>query len=165
MLRVLGVDPGLVATGYGAVDARDGRMRLVEAGVIRTSPRKGITDRLKTLHEGMRCVLKDLDPDIMVLETLYSHYRHPSTAILMGHARGVICLSSGETGVPLTSVGPTRMRKSVLSSGHGSKVQVQRVVQYHLHLKALPRPDDASDALALAISYVLMNGGTRHGSE
>ena len=155
-MRILGVDPGLRVTGYGVVDHEAGDLNLVEAGIITTEAKDGVSERLHAIHQGIQSVLKDLKPDIMVLEKLYSDYRHPTTAILMGHARGVICLASGEAQTPLVNMPSTRVKKAILSNGHASKLQINRAVQGILGLKQAPKPLDVSDALAIAISYAWM---------
>ncbi|OGW92121.1 MAG: hypothetical protein A3D28_03465 [Omnitrophica bacterium RIFCSPHIGHO2_02_FULL_63_14] len=128
-------------------------MELVEMGVIRTAPGEGIAARLGRIHGSLIEVVRELKPDVIVLEKLYSHYKHPATAILMGHARGVVCLVSGSERVPLASLPSTHVKKSVTGHGHASKEQIQRMVQNLLNLKSVPEPCDAADALAIAITY------------
>ena len=152
-MRILGVDPGLRVTGYGVIDHQGSDLNLVEAGVLHTDATDGISVRLNTIYQGMRDLMKELRPDVMVLEKLYSDYRHPTTAILMGHARGVVCLASGEFETPLVNLASTRVKKSIVSHGHASKDQISRAVQGILRLKQAPKPLDVSDALAVAISY------------
>jgi crossover junction endodeoxyribonuclease RuvC len=152
-MRVLGIDPGLQVTGYGLLSARGARVRVVEAGVVRTEQRQPLAERLRRLHDLARGVIADLAPDAIAVEELYSHYKHPVTAILMGHARGVIFLAAGEAGVPVVSYGATRIKKSLTGEGRASKEQVQRMVQSALGLKALPQPPDVADALAVALCH------------
>lgn len=154
-MRILGIDPGLRVTGYGVVDQKGGAFELIEAGLIKSAASDGISRRLGVIHRGIKSLVGERKPDIAVLEKLYSHYRHPTTALLMGHARGVICLALEEDEVPLVSLPATRVRKSILSNGHASKEQIQRAVQHLLHLRRAPHPVDVSDALALAISFGL----------
>ncbi len=152
-MRVLGVDPGLQTTGYGLLAVRGARVRVAEAGVVRTDGRQPLAERLRRLHDLAAEVIRELAPDAIVVEDLYSHYRHPVTAILMGHARGVIFLAAAEAGVPVVSYGATRVRKSLTGEGHASKQQVQRMVQSALGLKKLPHPPDVADALAVALCH------------
>ena len=154
-MRIVGVDPGLRITGYGVVDERKGHLQLIEAGMIQSSIKMGIAQRLESIHQGVRNLLIDVRPDVMVLEKIFTNVKHITTSLIMGHARGVICLAAGQERVPLVSLAPTRVRKSILSNGHASKEQVQRAVQNYLHLKEAPKPLDVSDALALAISYAM----------
>ena len=98
-------------------------------------------------------LIKDTDPKVVVLEDLYSHYKHPETSILMGHARGIICLAVEEQGVELVNYPSTRVKKAVTGRGHASKQQIQRTVASMLNLSALPEPVDITDALALALTH------------
>lgn len=158
-LKILGVDPGLVITGYGIIEIPKnfslGRsdIKLIEAGIIRTCQSAGIAERLSKIYEALLEVVSEFGPDAMVIEKLYAHYKHPTTAILMGHARGVVCLVSGVKHVPLTNLASTHVKKSVTGQGHAGKPQIQRMVQRYLNLKDLPEPPDVADALAIAISY------------
>lgn len=154
MIRILGVDPGLSVTGYGVIEADRGRMRLLEAGVVRTRSADKISSRLKKIKEGLTEVVKEYRPRVLVLEKIYSHYKHPVTSILMGHARGVACLVSAESGIELVNYPSTRIKKAIAGSGHASKPQIQGMVKDLLRLKKNPEPLDVSDALALAMSYV-----------
>ncbi len=154
-MKILGVDPGLRVTGYGVI-LQDGQdVQLIEAGVIKTTTKAPIAARLAEIHEGLMSLIADTEPDVMVIEKLYSDYRHPTTAILMGHARGVICLAAGLNKIPLESLPSTRVKKMIVSHGHASKDQVGRAIQGILGLKEIPKPADVSDALAIAIGYGL----------
>ncbi len=160
-MRVLGVDPGLRITGYGVISIDEGlhadaKMDLIEAGIIRSKVSDGIAARLQKIHNSLFELITELQPDILVIEKLYAHYKHPATAILMGHVRGVVCLLSGAKKLPLASIASTHVKKSVTGHGHAGKEQVQRMVQHYLGLKKAPESADASDALAIAISYVYM---------
>lgn len=123
-------------------------------GVIRTPARAGIAARLQKIHDGLLDAVQELKPDVIVIEKLYAHYKHPATAILMGHARGVVCLLSGTHGIPLASIASTHVKKSVTGHGHAKKSQIQNMVRHYLGLKEAPEPPDVADALAIAISYV-----------
>lgn len=154
-MRVLGVDPGLRVTGYGVIEAEPAGFKLVEAGVVRTDSSAGILDRLSSIYRGIHGLMEDTKPAVLVLEKLFAHYKHPTTALLMGHARGVICLAASENKVPLVSLASTRVKKAVVSHGHANKDQVQRAVQYLLKLKTAPVASDVTDALAIALSYAM----------
>lgn len=153
--RVLGVDPGLRTTGYGIIDATNGRVRLVEAGVIAPNPRATLEVRLSELHAAMVEIVRTLRPDCMVVEELWTGYRNPSTAVLMGHARGVLCLAGGENGVAVQTLAHTLVKRALVGSGAARKEQVKKMVVHLLGLRTSPQPDDVSDALALAIAYAL----------
>lgn len=156
-MKILGVDPGLVTTGYGVVsDSRPrGGLELVEAGIIRTKAGTGIAARLGRIYRALQEVISEFKPDVLVIERLYAHYRHPATAILMGHVRGVVCLLSGTSDIPLASIAATHVKKSIAGKGHAGKEQVGRMVERYLSLKPMSAPSDATDALAIALSYAL----------
>ena len=153
-MRILGIDPGLNTTGYGVIEVVGRDVVLIEGGVIRS----GSTDdpleaRLSRLYDGIIEVLELFAPEALALEDLYSHYEHPTTAILMGHARGVICLSGAQKGIPVYSYSATQIKSCLTGSGRASKEQMQRAIQARLKLKEIPTPHDVADALAVAINH------------
>ena len=150
-MRILGIDPGLQVCGYACLEAGSEREKLIEAGVFRTAGGAGIEVRLNQIAEDTRSLLKKLKPEIVAIEELYSHYAHPKTAILMGHARGVILQSCAEAAVAVKSYSATRIKKSLTGNGRASKEQVQRTIQTILSLSAVPEPDDVADAVATAM--------------
>ncbi len=152
-MKVLGVDPGLQVTGYGVISISSGVTDLLEAGVIRTKPKEGIASRLHKIYSGLSDVIKEHRPDVLVIEKIFAHHKHPATAILMGHARGVVCLLSGEHGVELASIPSTNVKKLVTGRGHADKRQIQKMIQHELGLKEMPEPPDVADAIAIAIAY------------
>ncbi len=163
-MRVLGVDPGLEVTGYGVVSfaggfSRDRAMELIEAGVVRTHSNEGISARLYKVHAALSEVVAELKPDMLAIEKLYAHYKHPTTAILMGHVRGVVCLLSAANRIPLVNIPSTHVKKSITGNGHANKIQMQRMVQHLLSLKTMPEPPDVADAIAVAISCGLNTSG------
>src|SRR5262245_27825658 len=107
MTRILGIDPGLNTTGYGVLEVVRGRLTVCEAGVVRGKTRDSLTARLKEIHDGVTDVIQSLQPTAMALEQLYSHYERPRTAILMGHARGVICLAAVQAGITVSHYAAT----------------------------------------------------------
>lgn len=151
--RVLGIDPGLNTTGYGVLELAVGGPKLCEAGIVRGRDRRSLTARVAELFEGIVDVIDQLKPCAMALEQLYSHYQRPRTAILMGHARGVICLAAARAGVPVTSYSATQVKKALTGNGRAKKDQMQRAVQQELKLKQLPEPPDVADALAIALCH------------
>ena len=153
-MRILGIDPGLGTTGYGIIEEKN--FQLVEAGIIKTRANTPIQSRLKKIFDSLTEIIKEHKPGVLVLEKIYSHYRHPTTAILMGHARAAACLASGIHKIRLVNYPPTKIKKTITGNGHASKQQVQRMVQNILKLKDPPQPLDVSDALAMAISYCYM---------
>ena len=95
-MRILGIDPGLGITGYGVIDTSGNDSKIIEAGIIRSNPKKRIEKRLSEIYKKIIGLIRDTSPDVVVLEQLYSHYKHPRTSILMGHTRGIICLAIEE---------------------------------------------------------------------
>lgn len=151
--RILGVDPGLNVTGYGVLEVGAGPLVLCEAGIVRPAARQPLAARLAELYRGIVEVIRVLQPQVMALEELYSHYQRPRTAILMGHARGVICLAAAEAGIPVVHYSATHIKKVLTGSGRASKRQVQRAIQWELSLSDLPEPPDVADALAIALCH------------
>ncbi|MCL4162754.1 UNVERIFIED_CONTAM: hypothetical protein GTU68_041535 [Idotea baltica] len=156
-LRVLGIDPGLNITGYGVLAVNDGQVAVIEAGVVRSKPRHSFPDRIKTIYDGVLDVIDTLHPDCVGLEELYSHYERPKTSIIMGHARGVICLAAGQRGLSLESYAATQVKKILTGNGRASKEQVQLAVTRHLGLQEVPQPADVADAIAIGLCHFYLN--------
>lgn len=150
---ILGLDPGLAITGYGIVAAPKGNPELVEAGVIRVRRDRSLADRLKELHEGLQDILASLSITEVAIEQLYSHYERPRTAILMGHARGVLCLGAANAGLPIHSYASTMVKKMLTGNGRAPKAQMQHAIQLQLGLSQPPDPPDVADALAIALCH------------
>jgi crossover junction endodeoxyribonuclease RuvC len=151
--RILGIDPGLNITGYGVLEVGQGSPRVCEAGIVRGKTRGSLTQRLLEIHHGVADVIAALKPEVMALEQLYSHYQRPRTAILMGHARGVICLAAAEAGIPVIHYPSTQVKRILTGAGRAGKAQVQRAIQRELGLVQLPEPPDVADALAIALCH------------
>ncbi len=145
---VLGIDPGLDRTGYAVLNAGD--RRVVDGGLIRTSSRLPLERRLRELEAGLEEVLADHAIDLLAVEELYAHYKHPRTAILMGHARGVVLLAAARRGLDVVSLPATHVKRTLTGNGHASKSQMQRAILATLQLKELPEPADVADAMAIA---------------
>ena len=152
-MRILGIDPGLGITGYGLIEAAGNNVRLIEAGIIRSNAKDKMEKRLASIYKKIINLIKDTTPEAVVLEELYSHYKHPKTSILMGHARGAICLAVEHQGVSLIHYPTTKIKKAITGRGRASKEQMQRTVTSLLGLKNPPEPVDITDALALAITH------------
>ncbi len=152
-VRVLGVDPGLGITGYGVLSLEGRSLKLEEAGVVRGGANAALAVRVRAIHQGISEVIDAYRPSVMALEELYSHYQRPRTAILMGHARGVICLAAAQHGIPVVGYSATQVKKILTGSGRAPKEQVQQAVQRELHLATLPEPPDVADALAIAMCH------------
>jgi len=150
-MRILGIDPGLQVCGYACVEASSPGVKLIEGGVIRTTGAKAIETRLNQIAEDIDSLLAKFKPEMVAVEQLYSHYAHPRTAILMGHARGVILQRCAAAGIEVKSFGATRIKKSITGNGHASKEQIQRTIKTLLGLSAVPEPNDVADAIAAAM--------------
>ena len=151
---ILGVDPGLNATGYGIIETLPTqRLRLIAAGDIRPPNTSPLSERLGVIHDALSQLISRYRAETVVLETLFTHHRHVTTAALMAHARGVACLTAQEHRVPLAEYPPTRVKKSLTGHGHASKEQVARMVGRWLHGTDPSWSADATDALALAIIH------------
>ena len=158
-MKALGVDPGLVVTGYGILEQDSGKIRLVEAGTIESgSTQAPLPTRLRKLFEEMNDLIEEHRPDVMALEQLYSHYEHPRTAILMGHARGVICLAAGVHDIPLHHYAATQVKSALTGNGRASKEQIQQMVRRTFGLLQTPRPPDVADAVAIALCHLYHQG-------
>lgn len=153
-MRILGIDPGLGATGYGLIEATQGDARLIEAGVIRARAKESLPRRLAVIARALQSILSEHRPDLMVVEDLYSHYERPKTAVLMGHVRGVILSQAALNRTQVVSYLPTRIKKSVVGNGHAPKPQLARMVQMRLGLSGEEISPDVSDALAVALCYL-----------
>lgn len=150
-MRILGIDPGLSVCGYAVLESGNGQEKLIEAGTIQTDEKLSIEQRLNQIAGDVEAILERFAPDMVALEELYSHYAHPRTAILMGHARGVLLQKCAEMNVKVKSYSATRIKKSLTGKGRASKEQVQRTIQTLLALPGIPEPSDVADATAVAL--------------
>lgn len=149
---MLGIDPGLRLTGYGCVDMADpGAPALVEAGVLRLDARAPVGERLVELEADVLAVIDRVRPGVVAIEGLYAHYKHPATAIAMGHARGVLMLSAVRAGLGLVELKPNAVKKAIAGYGHAGKAQIQEAIRRELGLAQRPEPADVADALAIAL--------------
>ena len=152
VIRILGIDPGLRITGYAVIEAHADAAVLAEAGVIRGGTGK-LDERLRTLHEGLLEIIDQYRPFALAIEQLYAHYKHPRTAIIMGHARGVMILAAAVKNVPTYSYSATMIKKMITGAGRASKDQIQRTIAQEMGLAEPPQPPDVADALAVALCH------------
>lgn len=152
-LRILGIDPGLNITGYGVLEVASGRVQLCEAGVVRGQSKGSLAARLDEINAGVADVIESLKPSTIAIEQLYSHYKHPRTAILMGHARGVICLAAARAGIEVVHYSATQIKRILTGDGRAPKSQMQQAIRRELALAEVPDPPDVADALAVAICH------------
>lgn len=149
---VLGIDPGTANTGYGVVATRRGRTVALDGGVIETAAGLPLERRLATIHARVSELIAEHEPIALAIEDLYFG-ANARSAMAVGHARGVVLLAAGQSGLPCSSYTPQQIKNAVCGSGRAEKLQVQQMVQRLLSLTELPRPDHAADALAVAICH------------
>ncbi len=148
-MKVLGIDPGTAALGYGVIERTGSRLREVDHGCLTTSPDRSLPERLLEIHALVDELLALHRPDLMAVERLFFS-RNVQTAMAVGQARGVVLLAAAQYGVPVREATPNEVKSAIAGYGGADKEQVQRMVQLVLGMRELPRPDDAADALAIA---------------
>jgi len=153
-VKVVGIDPGTASCGFGVIEGGSNRLRLVEHGVWRTSPRTRPEQRLRTIFESLSELIETHQPDAVVLEESYVG-ADPRVALAVGQARGVLLVACALADVECAEYAPARVKQAVCGYGRADKAQVQRMVKAILALPALPAPDHAADALAVAICHAL----------
>jgi crossover junction endodeoxyribonuclease RuvC len=156
-LRVLGIDPGTSVTGYGVVETGNGAPglgRLVECGVIRFARRTSLPDRLAELHDGITDLIKRHRPATLALEGAFYH-KNVRTALVLGQARGVVLLAAAHARLTIAEYAPATVKKSVAGAGGAGKSQVAAMVARLLRLTRAPRPADAADGVAVALTHII----------
>ncbi len=151
-MRVLGIDPGTIITGYGVVEDNNGDLSLIEYGTITSGRKDSFPDRLKKIYDGLNEVIKKHKPGHVAVEKVF-YGKSVKAAIKIGEGRGVAILCAASAGIPVSEYAPTVVKKSVVGSGSAQKVQVQEMVKVILNLSKCPENFDASDALAIAICH------------
>lgn len=157
-LRILGVDPGARATGYGMIETGSRGPRLLECGVIRPSRSDPLSDRLLEIHRAVVELIDRLQPDCLAVEDVFSG-RNARTAMILGHARGAIVLAGARRGLEVLDYPPAEIKKAVVGSGGATKRQVGFMVQKHLRLATAPSPADAADGCAVALCHLFRGTG------
>jgi crossover junction endodeoxyribonuclease RuvC len=151
---ILGIDPGIADTGYGIIEkGKAGKMSCVGYGSIKTKAGAPMAERLEILHDELEKIIKKYQPALACVEELFFQ-NNAKTAIIVGQARGVILLTCRKNKVPIVEMTPLQVKQTIAGFGRAEKMQVQKMVKLLLNLKEVPKPDDAADALALAISAV-----------
>ena len=152
-MRIIGIDPGTASVGFGIIDEEDGRLNVVKYGVIRTRPKDGdASKRLQIIYHELNNILNTYRPDVAAVEELFFG-RNISTAIQVGQARGVLLLALANSQIPVAEYSPPKIKEAVSGYGNASKEQVQYMVQNLLDLEEKPKPDDAADGLAVALTH------------
>lgn len=157
-MKVLGIDPGTATVGFGVVERGPGPgrpLRLVECGIFRTRPRDPLPRRLAVIHEGLAELLARHRPDVLAVEDIF-YATNVRTTVVLGHARGVILLAGAHAGVPIAEYSPALVKKSVVGRGAARKPQVGYMVAKLLRLQSPPTPADAADAVAVALTHLIV---------
>lgn len=152
-MRVMGIDPGLACTGYAVLELAAGQIEIVEVGVIRTKAEQKMEIRLKTIYHGLKEVLTDHKPSCLAVEQVFAGVNIQST-IKLAHARAMAVLLAGENNLEFSEFTPREVKQNVTGNGNASKEQVQFMVKNILRLEQIPKPNDAADAIAVAISIL-----------
>jgi crossover junction endodeoxyribonuclease RuvC len=153
-LKVLGIDPGTAVTGYGVVArAPDGETKLEECGVIRTSSRAPLADRLRDIFEGVSELIDRHEPDAVAVEGVF-FAKNVRSAVVLGHARGAILVAAALKHLPVAEYAPAEVKSAIVGHGRATKEQVQFMVQRLLRLREPPRPEDAADGVAIALCHL-----------
>ncbi len=156
-MKIIGIDPGTGILGFGVIEvAAAGKSKLVTAGVIRTPAHTPLDERLEEIFDGLTEIIAETKPDIMSIEHLF-FARNVTTAMSVSHARGVAMLAGRKARLAIAEYTPMQIKQSLTGYGKADKKQVQEMVRMHLNLKEIPKPDDAADALAAAITHQLMS--------
>lgn len=151
-MRILGIDPGLATVGFGLIEAEAGRTQMLRYGTITTPAGLPLAARLTQLERDMEALIDALAPEAIAFEELFFS-NNITTGIAVAHARGVLLCTAAKSGVPLFEYTPMQVKQAVVGYGLAEKRQVMDMVRRLLKLKAVPRPDDAADALAIAICH------------
>ena len=151
-MRILGIDPGYGITGFGVIDTERGQSRLVTCGAITTPAGMDFSARLEIIYEDMRKLLETAKPDCVAIEELFFG-QNVTTGIGVAQSRGVILLAVRQAGLEVTAYKPMQVKQAVVGYGNATKHQVQEMTKRLLHLDAMPKPDDAADAIAIALCH------------
>ena len=151
-MRILGVDPGTLVTGFGVLEENGSGYKVLDFGCVKLSSRDGFPKRLKKIYDELSIVIKRHQPDEFAIEDLF-YAENAKVALKMGHARGVAILAAANHQIPTAEYSPREVKMSVVGNGGASKQQVQKMIQQLLKLQQPPEPIDASDALAVAICH------------
>ncbi len=147
---ILGIDPGIGITGFGIIEKKENNLKVLDFGCVKTSKNETLGRRLKAIHQGVKKLIKGFKPDLAAAESLF-FFKNLKTAIAVSQARGVVVLAAEEAGVSFCEFTPLEVKQAVSGYGRAEKQQVQKMVKLLLNLKEIPRPDDAADALAIAV--------------
>ncbi len=151
-MRILGIDPGYGITGFGLIEAQRGQSQLIQCGVITTPAGMDFSARLEIIYEDMRKLLEVAKPDAVAIEELFFG-QNVTTGIGVAQSRGVILLAIRQAGLEVTSYKPSQIKQALVGYGNATKHQMQDMTKRLLHLQQSPKPDDAADAIAIALCH------------
>ncbi len=149
---ILGVDPGIGRTGWGIVEVQSSKLKVKSYGCIETEPNSSLVDRLLTLHQALSKIIEEEKPDEIAVEQLFFN-TNAKTALVVGHARGIVLLAAGQKDIPLSEYTPLQVKMALTGYGRAEKSQIGQMVKTILHLHSIPKPDDTADALAIALTH------------
>jgi crossover junction endodeoxyribonuclease RuvC len=155
-MRIIGIDPGTGILGFGVIDVTGQKVKMVEAGVIKTPAHTPLDERLEDIFDSLTEIIKETKPQVMSIEKLF-FAKNVTTAMSVSHARGVAMLTGRKAGLQIAEYTPMQIKQTLTGYGKADKKQVQEMVRIHLGLKEVPKPDDCADALAAAITYSMMS--------
>ncbi len=151
-MRIIGIDPGFAITGFGVIEYTGNKFSIIDVGAITTEAGLELSDRLLTLSNGLDELIVKYKPDAMAVEELFFN-TNVKTAIKVGHGRGVVLLAAAKADIKVYEYTPLQVKQAVVGYGRAKKEQVQQMVKVLLNLEKIPKPDDAADALAIAICH------------
>ena len=149
---IIDIDPGTIVTGYGIIVSQHGSYEALDYGCVRPPPKLKLSDRYLIIFESLEALLHKYSPDVLVVETQYVH-KNVQSALKLGMAKGIAIIAAKKRGIPVYEYAPSKAKQSVMGNGRASKHQVQKMVQWLLKLSQPPTPEDAADALSLAICH------------
>lgn len=156
-MKIIGIDPGTGILGFGVIEVlRGGSAKMITAGVIKTPAHTPLEERLVEIYDGLKEIIEETSPDVMSIEKLY-FAQNVTTAISVSHARGVAMLAGKQAGLEIAEYTPLQIKQTLTGYGRADKKQVQEMVKMHLKLGVIPKPDDAADGLAAAITHSMMD--------
>jgi crossover junction endodeoxyribonuclease RuvC len=159
MMIILGIDPGVISTGYGAIKIKDGKESLVDFGVIKIERERELPARLSGIYDGIVGLCRRLQPDALAVEEIFFS-KNARTALTVGHTRAAVILAAVHRGIEVYTYTPLQIKQMVSGYGRADKTQMQRIVQMILRLEKVPRPDHAADALAAALCHYYISRTT-----
>ena len=155
-MKIIGIDPGTGILGFGVIEVKNNKYRMITAGVIRTPAHTPLEERLVEIYDGLSEIVAETSPAVMSIEKLF-FAQNITTAISVSHARGVAMLVGKQAKLKIAEYTPLQIKQTLTGYGRADKKQMQEMVRLHLGLKSVPKPDDAADALAAAITHSMMD--------